>query len=73
MIKWFDSSLMTGLPVMTNTKGDLVTMLNALLVNGVNSKPVATVAYVDLILKSLFASVAWLEFWISTTLFKIKP
>lgn len=47
MIKWFDSSMMTGLPVITNTRGDLVTMLNALLVNGVNSKPVATIAYTD--------------------------
>lgn len=47
MIKWFDSSMMTGLPVVTNTRGDLVTMLNALLVNGVNSKAVATVTYAD--------------------------
>lgn len=47
MIKWFDSMLMTGLPELTNTQGDLVKMLTGLLVNGANPKPVTTVSYVD--------------------------
>lgn len=47
MIKWFDSRLMSGIPELTNTQGDLVKMLNGLLVNGANSKPVATVSYAD--------------------------
>lgn len=47
MIKWFDSSLMAGLPELTNTQGDLVKMLNALLVNGANEKPVVTISYAD--------------------------
>lgn len=45
MIKWFDSKMMTGIPELTNVQGDLVKMLNGLLVNGVNSKPVSTVNY----------------------------
>ncbi|MGM8890649.1 hypothetical protein ACS8FA_07350 [Psychrobacter sp. 1Y1] len=47
MIKWFDSRLMSGIPEITNTQGDLVKMLNGLLVNGANSKPVAAVSYAD--------------------------
>lgn len=47
MIKWFDSRLMTGLPDLTNTQGDLVKMLTGLLVNGANSKTVTTVSYAD--------------------------
>ncbi|MFT0771297.1 hypothetical protein [Psychrobacter aquimaris] len=47
MIKWFNSKTMSVLPVIDNTQGELVSMLTALLVNGVNSKPVATVSYAD--------------------------
>lgn len=47
MIKWFDSAVMTGLPELTNTQGDLVKMLTGLLVNGANSKPVTTVSYAN--------------------------
>lgn len=47
MIKWFDSMLMTGLPELTNTQGDLVKMLTGLLVNGANPKTVTTVSYAD--------------------------
>lgn len=47
MIKWFDSKLMTGIPELTNTQGDLVKMLNGLLVNGANSKAVTSLSYTN--------------------------
>lgn len=47
MIKWFDSKLMTGLPELTNTQGDLVKMLTGLLVNGANPKPITTVSHTN--------------------------
>ncbi len=47
MIKWFSSRAMPNLPVINNTQGELVSMLTALLVNGVNTKSVATVSYAD--------------------------
>lgn len=47
MIKWFDSRLMSNIPELTNTQGDLVKMLNGLLVNGTNSKPVITASYAN--------------------------
>lgn len=45
MIKVYDSKKMTGLPEITNTQGDLLRMLRGLLVNGVNSKSVASLSY----------------------------
>lgn len=45
MIKWFDSRVMTGLPQLSNTQGDLVKMLTGLLVNGVNSKSIIRINY----------------------------
>ncbi|WP_131667370.1 hypothetical protein [Psychrobacter pygoscelis] len=48
MIKWFDSKLMGNkIPVITNTQGDLVKMLNAILVDGCNSQPVTSISYSD--------------------------
>lgn len=47
MIKWFDSRLMSNIPELTNTQGDLVKMLNGLLVNGANLKPVNTMVYAN--------------------------
>lgn len=48
MIKWFDSKLMGDkIPVITNTQGDLVKMLNSLLVEGANSRAVTSLAWAD--------------------------
>ena len=47
MIKWFDTKMMKNIPVIANTQGELVAMLNALLVNGFNSKTISSVSYAN--------------------------
>ena len=47
MIKWFDSKVVTAMPEVTNTQGDLVNMLNALLVNGINFKPIISISHAN--------------------------